>query len=172
MITDKELDKPIGMLSLVDNDPENLSVRIDNIWITPAFQGSNRVYGAMDLLLGWLVDSCYRRIVVHVDERHFIARKFLLKCGFMEEALLRKHKVVYDRNCNTTVYTVLNSDWPAVKLKLNSILKENAVRERKEVKHKIAGIDLYSMKLTLPSPDDLAAKSNNKKKKNKSKKQK
>lgn len=171
VITDKELEKPIGMFSLVDNDPENLSIRIDNIWLTPAFQGTNRVYSAMDLLIGWLVDCCYRRIVVHVDERHLIARKFLLKCGFMQEALLRKHKVVYDRNCNTVVYTILNSDWPSVKLKLNGILKENAVKEKKELKHKIAGIDLYSTKLKLPSTEEeLAAKAVNKKRKNKNKK--
>lgn len=149
IIIDKELNAPIGMLSLVDNDPTNLSVRIDHLWITPAFQGKNHVHSAFDLLLGWLVDTGYRRIVAHVDDRNFIARKALTKAGFTQEAVLFKHMVVCDRNCNTVVYTVLNSDWPTVKTKLGKILKGRVTKLREEVKHKIAGIDTYSLKLAV-----------------------
>ena len=50
-------------------------------------------------------------MTAELDERHVIGRKFLQRCGFELEAVLRKHRVVGNRNRNTAVYVVLNSDW-------------------------------------------------------------
>lgn len=52
----------------------------------------------------------YRRITAEVDERHIIARKLLQSCGFQLEVVLRKHKIVCNRNRNTALYVLLNSD--------------------------------------------------------------
>lgn len=46
-----------------------------------------------------------------LDERHYIARKFLMRCGFLYEGTLRKHRIVRSRNCNSAVYSMVNSDW-------------------------------------------------------------
>lgn len=114
-IIDKEMKNPIGMLSLVDNCPRNLSIKISNIWITPAYQGLRRGQYALLTLVDWLFNNGYRRIYAEFDERHLIAKKFFQRCGFLCEAVLRKHKIVRHRSQNTAVYALLNSDWEQIK---------------------------------------------------------
>lgn len=53
----------------------------------------------------------YRRVTAEVDERNIIGRKLLQKCGFNFETTLRKHKVIQNRNSNTALYVILNSEW-------------------------------------------------------------
>lgn len=64
----------------------------------------------------------YRRITAEVEERHIIGRKFFERCGFQCEAVLRKHKVLHNRNSNTALYTVLNSDFVEVERRLKLFL--------------------------------------------------
>jgi len=111
VVIDTVLQKQIGMVSLVDNSPSNLSIRIDNLWITPPFQGLKRSHASMYLILNWLFKSGYRRVTVELDERHIIGRKFFTRCGFELEAILRKHRIVGKRNSNTALLVMLNSDW-------------------------------------------------------------
>ena len=134
VIIDEELDRPIGMLSLVDNNPSNLTVRIDNLWITPAFRSSSLATAGTGLdlnvrhvirdgrrrvakealfaVLAWLFEEQqYRRVTVEVDTRHTVLRQVLTDSGFMLEATLRKHRIVNKRNRDTALYVLLNSDW-------------------------------------------------------------
>lgn len=79
----------------------------------------------------------YRRITAQVDERHVIGRKFLERCGFTLECVLRKHKILQQRNSNTALYVVLNSEWLDVERKLKHSLGINLAPEN----HKIAAIE-------------------------------
>lgn len=81
--------------------------------MTVAFQGSRRSHEAMYLIIDQLFsERCnYRRLVVNVDQRNIIACKFLMRCTFTLEATLRKHLIIYNRNVNTAVFVMLNSDW-------------------------------------------------------------
>ncbi len=161
VIIDHELDRPIGMMSLVDNSPRNLTVRLDNLWITPAFQSRNigSASSSMDIksllsgphrriaketlytLLMWLFESCkYRRVVMEVDSKHAVMKKFADDCGFMCEGTLRKHRVVRKRSRDIQVYSMLNSDWKlgakeALRLR-SSIPKMQAVPAKDDKKDK------------------------------------
>jgi len=120
VIIEKIYKKPIGLISLTNNSPKHLSINIDYIWITPAFQTKRRVHEAIYQLLDWLFFKGYRRVTAEVEERNIIARKLFQRCGFFFETILRKHKVIQNRNSNTAVYIVLNSDWQDVGPKLRS----------------------------------------------------
>lgn len=112
VIEDTIVRKPVGMVSLVANQPAHLSVSLDNIWLTPAFQGDSRklAHEAMLLVLEWLSIQGYRRITCEVDVRHAVMRKFLERCGFTSEAVLRKHQIIRRRNRDTALYVLLNSE--------------------------------------------------------------
>ena len=56
------------------------------------------------------------------DSRHLVFRKYLLKCGFLLEATLRKHKILNERNSDTCVYVILNSEWSEAQTKLKRVL--------------------------------------------------
>ena len=132
VVLDKETDRLIGMVSLVDNSPRNLTVRLDNLWITPAFQSRNIgcASSSIDLkslvkgpsrriaketlfiLLTWLFETCkYRRVTMEVDLQHTIMQKFANDSGFLCEGTLRKHRVVRKRSRDVQIYSMLNSDW-------------------------------------------------------------
>ena len=83
------------------------------------------------MVIHFLTMSGYRRVTAELDERHVIGRKFLQRCGFELEAVLRKHRVVGNRNRNTALYVLLNSDWQeSSEKKLQSLLRlENSVKK-------------------------------------------
>jgi hypothetical protein len=59
---------------------------------------------------------------VEADSRHIIFRKFVERCGFKNESTLRKHMIVNDRNRDTCLYVILNSEWPDMERKLKLLL--------------------------------------------------
>ena len=104
----------------------------------------------MFLLVQWLVNqgilltlhiiltyAGYRRISIAVDARHVVGRKYIERCGFLLEATLRKHLIVNNRNRDSALYVILNSDWEHVSINVKKYLGLPLVPE----KHKIAEID-------------------------------
>jgi hypothetical protein len=59
---------------------------------------------------------------VEVDSRDNIGRKFFQRCGFLVEAILRKHKIINERNRDTALFVILNSEWDDTELKLKKYL--------------------------------------------------
>ena len=101
------------MLSLLDNQPANLTIRIGQMWLTPPYQNKKYVaHESMYLVLNWLFGEKYRRVSVETDSRNLIYRKFLERCGFKCEAILRKHRIFKGcKNRDTAMYVILNSEW-------------------------------------------------------------
>ena len=128
--------KPIGMVSLVCNRPYDLSIRISNLWLTPAYRISSSAANmgiglgigsgmgtstrpqhaqtAIFLILTWLFEQGYRRVSMEVDALNIPAKKFVEHCGFMQEGIIRKAHVVNCANQDICLYAMLNSDWPVV----------------------------------------------------------
>ena len=50
-------------------------------------------------------------MTAEVDSRNIIGRRLLERCGFYQESILYKHRVVRQRNSDTALYVMLNSDW-------------------------------------------------------------
>jgi hypothetical protein len=88
----------------------------------------------------------YRRITAEVDSRHLIGRKFLERIGFRTEAILRKHRIICDRNRDTALFTMVNSDWEEISLALKKYLGYPVG----PIKHKIAEIDTPQEALLKP----------------------
>lgn len=153
VIEDKEILKPIGAVSLTDNVPSYLSVRVSNIWITPAYQGKKKGYELMFTLLTHLFSCGYRRITAEIDTKNIIAQKFFRRCGFILEATFRKHKIIDERNQDTALYVILNSEWDDIKLQLMKLLS---------IDQKPKGENLFH----IPSAKDIPILSNSIKKDN------
>jgi hypothetical protein len=81
--------------------------------------------------------SDYRRVTVEVDIRNIVMRKFLERCGFVMESVMRKHRILDNRNRDSAVYVILNSDWDQISVKLKSILGINL----RDKMHKVAEIE-------------------------------
>ena len=122
VIRDNLLKKHMGMVSLVDNCPRNLSIRIDCLWLTPGYHGRKVAHTALLLLLQHLFASGYRRVTVEINTKNVIMRKCVERCGFLMEAILRKHRIFNCRSMDTALYVVLNSEFSDVEIKLKKYL--------------------------------------------------
>ena len=122
VIYDQVIKKPIGMFSLTDNIPKYLTIRISNLWITPAYHGKKKGHETILLILQELFKQGYRRVTFEVNSKNVIMRKFLERCGFVFESIIRKHKIILGRNRDTYVYAVLNSEFIDCEIKLKRYL--------------------------------------------------
>jgi RimJ/RimL family protein N-acetyltransferase len=136
VIVDNILETPIGLFTLSNNSPKNLSVQLEHICVTPAYQGTKSAHEAVFLILQVLFRNGYRRIYSECDFRNVIGRKFLERCGFRLEAVMRKHRIFKSRNRDTAFYVLLNSDWEELEVKFKKYLGISL----KPKMHKIAEI--------------------------------
>lgn len=70
-----------------------------------------------------MVATGYRRITAEVDQRNYIAKKFFLSCGFLLESTLRKHRIVNNRNSDSSLFVLLNNEWREKELGIRRNLK-------------------------------------------------
>ena len=62
-------------------------------------------------------------MTAEVDSRNIIGRRLLERCGFYLESILYKHRVIRQRNCDTALYVMLNSDWSDAERVLKAFLQ-------------------------------------------------
>ena len=77
---------------------------------------------------------------MEVDIRNVIMRKFIERCGFQQESVMRKHRIIDCRNRDTAVYVLLNSDWDQINIRLKKILGLDLHNKM----HKVAEIESNS----------------------------
>ena len=117
---DKESGVVIGSTRFANIDSANRRVEIGWTWITPAFQRTHANTEAKYLMLthAFEVWNC-ARVELKTDVLNDKSRTAMLRMGAKEEGILRRHMVCYDGRFRDTVYySVLDSEWPEVKKRL------------------------------------------------------
>jgi len=108
--------RPVGMCSLLRIDPANRTIELGHIWYAPDAQGSGvNTDMALMLLTACLERWGYRRAEWKCDALNTRSRAAALKLGFTFEGIFRQHLVVKGRNRDTAWFSLLDSEWPAVK---------------------------------------------------------
>lgn len=89
-------------------------------WIGKEFQGSGLNKAMKYEVLKYGFETLgLNRIELKADERNVQSRKAILKLGATEEGTLRQHLKIQDGFIrNTVFYSILKSEWPAIKTKI------------------------------------------------------
>lgn len=114
----------IGSTRFANIDHPNRRVEIGWTWITPAFQRSHVNSEAKYLMLRHAFEewACVR-VELKTDFLNEKSRNAMLRIGCKEEGTLRKHMITYTGRWRDTVYySVLDSEWPAVRHRLLEII--------------------------------------------------
>lgn len=113
-----------GTTRYMNMDLANRKVEIGSTWIAPRWQRTAVNTEAKYLMLrhAFEVWNCLR-VELKTDALNQRSRRAILRLGAKEEGTLRKHMLAYDGRKRDSVYfSILDSEWPAVKAQLESKL--------------------------------------------------
>jgi len=117
----------VGSTSYLAISPENARVEIGFTWYAADAQGTAINPEAKLLLLTNAFETAgYNRVELKCDARNARSRAAILKLGATEEGTLRQHMWMpagYYRD--SVYYSVLKSEWPAVKIGLENRLSRS-----------------------------------------------
>ena len=121
---DKESGKVIGSTRFGNIDPANRRVEIGWTWVTPEYQRTWVNSEAKFLMLrhAFEVWKCVR-VELKTDALNEKSRRAMERIGAKEEGTLRQHMVTWTGRLRDSVYySILDSEWPEVKARLEGFL--------------------------------------------------
>ena len=113
-------DEVVGCTRFWRIDPANLRAEIGHTWIARSWQRSFVNTEAKLLMLAHGFETMgLIRVQFQTDELNRASRAAILRLGAVEEGLLRNERIMPDgRRRNTMCYSIIDSEWPAVKARL------------------------------------------------------
>ena len=116
---------PIGSTRYMDIHPEHRGLEIGGTWYGKAFQRTAVNTEAKYLLLRHAFETlgCIR-VQLKTDLRNERSQKAIARIGALREGVLRNHIIMADGYFRDTVFfSILDREWPAVKLNLETLLQ-------------------------------------------------
>jgi RimJ/RimL family protein N-acetyltransferase len=115
----------IGSTRFMNIDRANRRVEIGSTWLAPAWQRTAVNTEAKYLMLRHAFEAwqCFR-VELKTDALNQKSRNAILRIGAKEEGTLRRHVVTWTGRVRDSVYfSILDSEWPEVKAKLEERLR-------------------------------------------------
>jgi len=115
----------IGSTRFMNIDRPNRRVEIGSTWIAPAWQRTAVNTEAKYLMLRHAFEAwkCFR-VELKTDALNQKSRKAILRIGAKEEGTLRRHVLTWTGRVRDSAYfSILDSEWPEVKAKLEAMMK-------------------------------------------------
>jgi len=120
VIYDKVKQAYAGSTSYANISLPNSRLEIGATWIAPEFQGTGLNTNMKYLMLEHAFESLkVLRVELKTDVRNLQSRRAMEKLGAKAEGILRSHTLLMDGHRRDTMYySILVSEWPEVKEKL------------------------------------------------------
>lgn len=140
----------VGSLGFSNLRADHLCLRVHLIWLHPAYLNDDLTAAQLVLFaaLDALFKAHYRRIEFVVDVSDYARRRLARALGFELEGVLRKHMIVDERNRDSALYSLLNTDW-----------KYSPATHKLATKLKYRRIPSPSAQETFPTPSPVSSKS-------------
>lgn len=123
-VVDLASDAPIGMTRFMTIDRANRSVEIGGTWYGKAFRRTAVNTECKYLLMTHAFETwgCVR-VQIKTDLRNERSQHAIERLGATREGVLRKNVIMPDGYQRSSVmYSVIDDEWPAVKLRLEQLL--------------------------------------------------
>ena len=120
----------VGMVSFLNIVSDMRRLELGHLWYSPDFQRSNVNTEAIYLMLCEAFDGLkYRRVEWKCDSLNERSRSAALRLGFKFEGTFRQHMIIKGRNRDTAWYSILDSEWTAIKKNMEMWLYQNPDRK-------------------------------------------
>ena len=121
-----ESKRRVGMVSFLNIVSDMRRLELGHIWYSPDSQRSNVNTEAMYLMLCEAFDRLkYRRVEWKCDSLNERSRSAAMRLGFKFEGIFRQHIIVKGRNRDTAWFSMLDSEWAAIKKNMEMWLYRN-----------------------------------------------
>ena len=114
-VVDQATNRATGVAGYLRIDPRNGSIEVGHLAYSPLLQRTPAATEAMYLMMAQAFDLGYRRYEWKCDSLNDPSRAAALRLGFVFEGTFRQAVVVKGRNRDTAWFSVIDSEWPAVK---------------------------------------------------------
>jgi len=115
-VIDRASGKPVGVASYLRIDPKNGVVEVGHIAYAPALQKTVAASEAQFLMMRRAFDELgYRRYEWKCNALNAASMRAAERFGFTYEGTFRQAAVVKGRNRDTAWFSLLDSEWPAVR---------------------------------------------------------
>lgn len=117
--------KAIGVTSFLEIQPAHRTVEIGFTWIAKGYQGTAVNPEIKYLMLRHAFeDQVALRVQLKTDDRNAQSRRAIEKLGAVFEGVLRNHMITPDGyHRSTAMFSIIDSEWPAVKARLEARLR-------------------------------------------------
>jgi RimJ/RimL family protein N-acetyltransferase len=125
-IVDRASGRVIGSTRFANIDVPNRRLEIGWTWLAREFQRTRANTEAKLLLLTHAFDALGAiRVELKTDALNAQSRNAILRLGAVQEGIFRKHKIIphQGRVRDTVYFSILDTEWPAVKDRLTSLCR-------------------------------------------------
>lgn len=125
---------PVGLASFLRIDPDAGVIEVGHIHFSPRLQGTPLATDAMFAMMSHVFDDLgYRRYEWKCDALNGPSRRAAERLGFTYEGTFRKATSYKGRNRDTAWFSIINDEWPALKIAFQSWLSpENFTSDGKQ----------------------------------------
>jgi RimJ/RimL family protein N-acetyltransferase len=115
---------PIGMTRFLEIERADRTVEVGGTWFDPRYWASPVNTESKRLMLGRAFDTeGVLRVQFKTDLRNLRSQRAIERLGAVREGVLRDHRIVWDgRIRSSVVYSILLSEWPQVRKRLDGFL--------------------------------------------------
>lgn len=113
-----------GVASFLRIDPENGTIEVGHINFSPGLQKTRAATEAMFLMMGWAFSAGYRRYEWKCNALNMPSRRAAQRLGFSFEGVFRQAMIVKGRNRDTAWFSIIDTEWPALKQAFETWLSE------------------------------------------------
>lgn len=111
-----------GVASFLRIDCANGVIEVGHICLAPKLQRSRAATEAMYLMMRWAFEAGYRRYEWKCNAENLPSRRAARRLGFSFEGVFRQHMIIKGRNRDSAWFSIIDSEWPAVRLALEAWL--------------------------------------------------
>jgi RimJ/RimL family protein N-acetyltransferase len=104
-----------GVASFMRITPEHGVIEVGGICIAPELAQSRAWTEGMFLMMEWAFDAGYRRYEWKCNALNMPSRRAAQRLGFSYEGIFRQMMVIKGRNRDTAWFSVIDSEWPALR---------------------------------------------------------
>jgi RimJ/RimL family protein N-acetyltransferase len=119
-----ESEDAVGVASFMRISPETGSIEVGHIHYSPRLKRTRAATEAMYLMMRRAFDELgYRRYEWKCDSLNAPSRSAAERLGFTYEGTFRQHVVSKGRNRDTAWYSIIDTEWPAIRAALEEWLE-------------------------------------------------